>query len=365
MSVLFGWFVNSVGCTLFSKGPCRVILIISIAHIQWCATALRRCLNLVPAPGLQIDIFVTNFKTLEHERVEPKSENRKSKPPPAPQSYAPLAGEENNDDLLPPAPRFTKEPDSRRSSVSSIMSTQSANSSVESFVDLNPITEEYGDELHIVDLAGERGNFTLDLTNFDGDDDAALPGEAALSKRVRKTGKIKREQTRKAKKALATKELRERSAQLEGHRLALQSGSPGGSADRPSFSRPPSGRFDGDLLNLPDSPPSSQRPSSPFGRATSPLPPRSRPISSDMRTESAQFRGIDWDAESGRHLVARPERSPSMELRLEVEDNELDDVHFVSECARPGKPKIDRILADEVEKSAGSVIVGCELESAS
>jgi hypothetical protein len=50
-----------------------------------------------------------------------------------------------------------------------------------------------------------------------------------------------------------------------------------------------------------------------------------------------------------------------MELKLEVEDNELEDVHFVSECARPGKPKIDRILADEVEKSTGSVIVGCKL----
>jgi hypothetical protein len=78
-----------------------------------------------------------------------------------------------------------------------------------------------------------------------------------------------------------------------------------------------------------------------------------------MGKEATQFRGVDWDAESGRHLVARPERTPSMELRLELEDNELDDVHFVSECARPGKPKIDRILADEVEKSSGSVIVGC------
>ena len=46
--------------------------------------------------------------------------------------------------------------------------------------------------------------------------------------------------------------------------------------------------------------------------------------------------------------------------RLLVGSEELRDVARVSEFARPGKPRIDRILADEVEKSRGSVVVACE-----
>jgi hypothetical protein len=33
----------------------------------------------------------------------------------------------------------------------------------------------------------------------------------------------------------------------------------------------------------------------------------------------------------------------------------------VAELARPGKPKLNRILADEVERAGGEVIVACEL----
>jgi hypothetical protein len=39
--------------------------------------------------------------------------------------------------------------------------------------------------------------------------------------------------------------------------------------------------------------------------------------------------------------------------------DQTDDLNIVAEVARPGKPKMDRILHDEVEGSQGSVAVAC------
>jgi len=42
-----------------------------------------------------------------------------------------------------------------------------------------------------------------------------------------------------------------------------------------------------------------------------------------------------------------------------ADDDDIEDLKFVSELARPGKPKLDRILGDEVENSSGATAVGC------
>ena len=47
-------------------------------------------------------------------------------------------------------------------------------------------------------------------------------------------------------------------------------------------------------------------------------------------------------------------------MRLDLDEGELADIGVVAERARPGKPRLDRILADEVERSKGAVVVGCE-----
>ncbi|KAG8790567.1 hypothetical protein FRC12_011533 [Ceratobasidium sp. 428] len=44
---------------------------------------------------------------------------------------------------------------------------------------------------------------------------------------------------------------------------------------------------------------------------------------------------------------------------LEMDEDEAEDVGVVAEMARPGKPKLPRILADEVEKAGGEIIVAC------
>ena len=48
------------------------------------------------------------------------------------------------------------------------------------------------------------------------------------------------------------------------------------------------------------------------------------------------------------------------QLRLDLDDQEVEDVGVVAEHARPGKPRLERILADEVERAKGAVAVACE-----
>jgi hypothetical protein len=48
------------------------------------------------------------------------------------------------------------------------------------------------------------------------------------------------------------------------------------------------------------------------------------------------------------------------EVKLDFDERELHDVAIVAEYARPGRPKLDRLLADEVERAKGSIIVACE-----
>jgi hypothetical protein len=73
----------------------------------------------------------------------------------------------------------------------------------------------------------------------------------------------------------------------------------------------------------------------------------------------------DWDAASDAASVRAllPEVGKGAhgeEVSLVMDQRELHDVGVVSEYARPGKPKLDRILADEVQHSDGSIIVACQ-----
>lgn len=45
---------------------------------------------------------------------------------------------------------------------------------------------------------------------------------------------------------------------------------------------------------------------------------------------------------------------------FEYDDQEMDDLNVVSEVARPGKPRLDKIITDEVERSKGAVAVACK-----
>ena len=47
---------------------------------------------------------------------------------------------------------------------------------------------------------------------------------------------------------------------------------------------------------------------------------------------------------------------------FDVDDDEIEDVNVVSENARPGKPRLDRILDDEVQRAKGAIAVACQFK---
>ena len=59
--------------------------------------------------------------------------------------------------------------------------------------------------------------------------------------------------------------------------------------------------------------------------------------------------------------VEVPRSRSGEQIKLELDEQEVQDVGFVAEHARPGKPRLDRILADEVRQAQGAIVVGCEL----
>lgn len=337
---------------------------------------------MVPAPGLQIDIFVTNFK--------PSPAKRYTIGPAAKALVDPGA-----DELAPPAPGFVRE-----------AKNHSRNDSVESLdgaddeVDLSYYTSEHSDwenPLPISAAQEEAGEFEhglsnedwhiLDLTNFDGDDDVGLPGEEALNHTVKKQGKLRRAKTRKATRATpaAMERLRERrstrSAQghddLQNHNPPARDHVPRsshdstGSTDRlVSYNSPlatygleqrlsptmevdlgsPSAEYDESVLHIHPR----------LVRSPSPVYPESS-IHHD-HSETGHFNNWDSrsDAASTRQMISRTGIRSAEEMRLDIDEGEMHDVDVVSEHARPGKPKLDRIVADEVEGSQGSMIVGCQ-----
>lgn len=350
---------------------------------------------MVPSTELQIDIFVTNVKpTLINALAVPSPFN-----PAAMKSQEPL---------MPPIPQFlldsARQPSTDKSA--DVPEDITARSSFESeaepddLVDLSYYTSDAAQG------EGELGydEHVLDLTNFEGDDDTAIPGEAALNDAVKKEGRARRSFFRqtislgsfKPKSSLESTHLRPVSeaqqpvggtplptSRSTGERprsmamLALGRNprssmamnapllSPA-TATTPNSSAPLLSSHSAPVFTFPPPQPHSPAIHSPLARtgSPSPAPPRSpSPLTSDKRASYASSLRPEsvtsqWsDVHSLAALVS--EAAASDHMRLELEDEELVDLSVVAERTRGGRPAIHRILADEVERAQGSVIVGC------
>ncbi|KAH8106959.1 hypothetical protein BXZ70DRAFT_915826 [Cristinia sonorae] len=360
-------------------------LVREFAHLQWCASALRRCMALVPSSELQIDIYVTNAKPNPRKSMYRASMRLER-----------LQTEE--DEFAPPEPQFVREgqtmsPRSSSDNASrytrplSSMSTDSEESAG-SDVDLSYYAGDFLEEEH-----GAMGHeeHVLDYTNFDGDDESILPGEEVLNYSVRKEGKRRRSYVRRASMAIHSKDFEFRNSGYSGYSAAFSTRSgvpvPAASASAvrlvaPSKSIAQLGAVTENIqesqLLSPSSPysaidtpgassaatllPQHPFPPSPLHMSTtapeSPrtsmtqLPTPSSPQTRDRRLSQASAMS-SWSNHSLAALVQ------GADIRLELNEVELADISVVAERARPGKPKLDRILADEVERSKGAVVVGC------
>jgi hypothetical protein len=342
---------------------------------------------MVPAPALQIDIFVTNFRPLPPIHYGMGN----IVPPTAPTPRPILPYSEGERYLPPPTPGFARRGGHSRNS--SVESLDTVEDSIESYVDLSYYTgeqEEWGhnnEERGSADFHESHEANILDLTNFDGDIDAALPGEEDLNHTVKKQGKLRRAHTRKATKATlgARERLHERLANAESrqvyaqHRLADVQNRDGSSQSHvPSRSIESTQSTDRLLSHV--SPASagiehrfpstmevdlgsptatySELPWSPVGRQSSAVSP------DPSRHDHSERHFSNWDSRSDttstREMMPRILIDAAGEMKLDIGKQEMNDISVVSEHARPGKPKLDRIVADEVENSKGSMIVACE-----
>lgn len=345
-----------------------VWLIREFSHIQWAASTVRRCMDMISSPGLDVDIFVTNFG---------------SAPMPKQIAPPPVFPEEAEDDiqLAPPAPLFMQNNRSHDS-------LSSAAGSEYSLVDMSYYTGVYGDEEREAGGADLQNgeNYTLDLTNFDGDNEIALPGEDMLSRRVRKVGQNRR--SMRISKALSMKPDSmhgvepERGSRLRSnytHRQSTHSTdgllssvwepSDGRTSPFNSDTEEDLGRVTPlyiDRFGTP-TPPASPLANDPSGKALRfAVPPQPSPliIPATARRHSPTPSWVGEDtAIPVSPFAAKPGGDIDCQPRLHVHEQELRDMSIVSELARPGKPKIDRILKDEVEEARGSTIVACSCNS--
>ncbi|KAL5532743.1 hypothetical protein ACEPAF_4517 [Sanghuangporus sanghuang] len=414
-----GWGVGPKGAWVTQRVR-FVWLVREYAHIQWCVGSLRRCLQIVPTDALELNIFVTNHRPPQELGISPTSAFPSASTegqddltddghlkPPAPRFFAGRPGGSPNNN--------------RKSSTSPLASEESlaADASVDSIVDsyfeghdgrgVEYGTSELGHETHL-----------LDYTNFDGDDDTPMPGEHRLSRRIIKESKTRRALSRKRDSAIrAKKELEERvkaggyfgqpkSPDEEqdayggivngnnnniSNRSSMHSTAPLLSGDGAQGVSPISMHSLSPIDHYPNSraqfPPSAF---TSFGASANEL-------SSSSSSSNRRDRGLSVGSTMSSSTLKSPNTStPSLtpsgggppNIRwaptpaltptstsdtlspwsgssasgalgsgLAIDPQEAFDLQIVSEWARPGKPKLGKILADEVECAKGRVAVAC------
>ncbi|CAE6414147.1 unnamed protein product [Rhizoctonia solani] len=332
LSVLEALCLKMVGGETINTKRIRFVWMIrDYAHIQWCANILRRCREMVPnKEQLQIEIFVTNHqaKTIA--------------------DLASLPSGTEDAMLQPPAPRFARDgqrPDSVASQ-DSLDSTISSNSIAE----LDP--QEHPD--------GDLGTHVLDYTNFDGEEDTRTAAEATLSKKVKKEGRLRRARSRKIAAAVTAKlHLEEKRKSMKdffsSSHLHAHDDEPL-AAPQPRYAQHHASGS-GSNTPLSSTPSGTPRVLSPVG---SPKMGGDALLRPPLLTD-ATYRSSVASSMFSRGSVYDDSRSVfgADDPVFEMDEEEMEDINHVAELARPGKPKLDRVLSDEVEKAEGEVIVAC------
>jgi hypothetical protein len=234
------------------------------------------------------------------------------------------------------------------------------------YVDLSYYMGDYN-------VDGELGHeeHRLDLTNFDGDSDDRVRGESTLNRALKKEGTVRRAITRKKTESRRPK-------RFSGARVDPR---PGRLPSLPTFSE--------EACQPQPSPPaqSLESPAAPscdtLGRhhaaATksshlfiqsidTPVPHTPSPNELDKSGyEDGYKEGSQHMKRMSTISIASQESSRQALIRevidepqLEFGEQEMRDISVMAEFARPGRPKLDMILRDEVGRAGGRIVVACE-----
>jgi hypothetical protein len=303
---------------------------------------------MVPGSALQVDIFVSN---VDYKRSSTITEHS-------------LVMHYEDGNLAPPVPGFMKRDRSNSSS-----SVESADDSGRDLADMSYLPAARNGDVYHSDILG-HDEHVLDYTNFDGEDDTQAPGEAKLNKRVQKEGRLRRAKTRRVANAAAGKEgLNQRVGErARNPPPPVDPGYAQNSAPSKSLSPLSATSLSSRSPNFPIHPTMSSTTTGeePYAAAdayrggqipeedkrnrwsiASITPRGGSPLGSNVFATGPMDSVRDLAAETGIPL-------------LEIDEDEMEDLHVISEMARPGKPRLDRILADEVERSRGAIAVACK-----
>jgi len=224
------------------------------------------------------------------------------------------------------------------------------------YVDLSYYTGEFTEN-------GELGHeeHRLDLTNFDGDNDDRVRGENTLNRAVKKEGTIRRAITRKKKSSRRSKRASELGTLPDLPTVLAdiyqQESSPP-TRPRAGSTTPGDDPLGGHQAATKSSRLSVQSIALPTQRASSP--------GWDMQGYGEGYMGhvkrmstasLATQASSMQALM----RETIDEPQLELGEQDMRDISVMAEFARPGRPKVDLILRDEVAMASGRIVVACEL----
>ena len=231
-----------------------------------------------------------------------------------------------------------------------------------------------------------------DLTGFEGELDVVLPGEALLSHRIKRAGRVKRARARNVQRRTLPPQLRYTEHPLSPLRSSFLSNPDEESqedmdVERSSHWRRASRESRQGLVKnaLPISTPSIQPPTPALRHLSAePFPPNMVASTSMGEGSSTSHRRAS-SQQSWLPLHCSPPQSPrafmysdqeklpkAVEEKLEeweylvtpvqvnLDERELRDIANVAEDAKPGKPKLSRILAFELDEAAESLMVTCE-----
>ncbi len=355
---------------------------------------LKRCVEMVPREALQVDIFVTD---------------RKTGAPNIPTFHEGLYADGGDGGLLPPKPGFAQG--------GGEMSRRGSNDSVRSMMSQDQMSDTgFNERPQAADDYISATDTILDLTNYeDEEDEPESFAQQELSNNVKKEGKVRRARSRRAKAgssgaAAARPESRPSypPTMQRSQQSALLT-----STEYTYVNQPESRSITPVPYNSNYSQPAPYDQPLPLPRVPSYSDPydtpkpqyahRPRPSVASSFTGSTYGRydpfggggggdgryspspsmtPLDYDSRSIAGESTRPftirstarsqinsmvlmdggsaAANGSGDAGIWLDIGDYDATSFIAEMARPGRPKLDLILREEIEKSRGSVGVGSE-----
>lgn len=216
----------------------------------------------------------------------------------------------------------------------------------------------------------------LDDTHFNGDlDEDVIPAEESFNRRLRQEGALRRKMTRKMTMGHHQEQesLWADLGQQVGSPTLILTPGPGDFPSPPSSMHGHGGSENGHSQTLPPDagehmgneprrssvPPYSQQNNEPARR--DPTDPRVKRLQRSSMSSLNSIRDKIMDVSTVQAMLPKTGKGArGEEVALQFTDEEVEDMLTMTEFAWPGRPKLDKLLKEEVERAKGPLVVACE-----